>query len=352
MGLQRLLVVEDKLEQERKKSFAFEAKIQEVRTASQGDAAEFWSRPPGPRLQDYEINLRKSIPICLFANQKGGVGKTTLSANLAAAFANQGERVLLIDLDYQGSLTILMLAQAGLELTADFPSMVDLLHTKTLNDLWTKMAVSAVPLPKLDAAHLPKLDYVSCWYSFEKLERNLEYSWVLDWREDDMRYRLARALLSKDVQNLYDRVIIDAPPRITSGFLNGVCASTHLFVPTVIDRVGAIAVGTFARQVHELQVLNPVLKFAGIIGTMTSTLHITQAAMMSANAAENAARAVFNTHDDYFMRETLMKYVPRVSNATEKGLAYFQEPETRPMFDAIAKEIKRRAPLRTSYGKS
>jgi Mrp family chromosome partitioning ATPase len=93
---------------------ALQSKLDLVRNAS-CDNEEFWSREPdtAKRMPDYIGRLSRSIPVLLFANQKGGVGKTTLATNVAACFAERGERVLVIDLDYQGSATSLMLAQAS-----------------------------------------------------------------------------------------------------------------------------------------------------------------------------------------------------------------------------------------------
>jgi cellulose biosynthesis protein BcsQ len=315
------------------------SKLASVRNASR-DNAEFWSREPdtAKRLPDYIGRLSRSIPVLLFANQKGGVGKTTLATNVAACFAERGERVLVIDLDYQGSATSLMLAQAS-ERPQEFPSMVDLLHRESLNDLWHGTAIKT--------AHSPNLDYVSCWYSFEKLERRMEYQWALDDVNDDIRFRLAQAILSGHVQTTYARVLIDAPPRMTAGFMNGFCASTHLFVPMVVDRVSAVAVGTFARRYKELvPKVNPALRFAGIVGTMTRRRHLAAAAEPAANAAENAVREILGGNDNYFIRNALMEHTTKISYSTEAGIAYLQQPATRPMFEAITDEIARRAPLR------
>jgi cellulose biosynthesis protein BcsQ len=315
-----------------------QSKLGLVRSASQGDGAEFWSRDPEAKgWTKYVQDLSSGIPVLLFAIQKGGVGKTTLVTNIAACFAERGERVLVIDLDYQGSATSLMLAQAK-ERPEEFPSMVDLLHADALNPLWHGTAIKE--------AH-PNLDYISCWYPFEKLERNMEYLWALGDTGDDVRYRLARAILSNYVQTTYARVFIDAPPRMTAGFMNGFCASTHLFVPMVVDRVSAIAVSTFARQYRELVPrVNPVLKFAGIIGTMTSVDHLTQKAAPAATDAEASVRRILGASDDYLFRNAVMQHMPRIAYSTDAGIPYLQETATRPMFEAIADEIAGRAPLR------
>jgi cellulose biosynthesis protein BcsQ len=199
----------------------------------------------------------------------------------------------------------------------------------------------------IKAAHSPNLDYVSCWYSFEKLERSMEYQWALDDVNDDIRFRLARAILSDHVQTTYARVLTDAPPRMTAGFMNGFCASTHLFVPMVVDRVSAVAVGTFARRYKELvPKVNPALRFAGIVGTMTRRRHLVTAAEPAANAAEKAVRDIVGGNDNYFIRNALMEHTTKISYSTEAGIPYLQQRATRPMFEAITDEIARRAPLR------
>lgn len=310
--------------------------------ASLGEGAVFWSRTPVTRPENYQTAIRDSKPILLFANQKGGVGKTTLSANLAAAFADRGERVLVVDLDYQGSLTSLMLAQANVQ--GEPPSSVDLLLADSLTEHWPQLAIQSVS---------NNLHYVSCWYTFEKLERNLEYRWILNDTADDIRFRLSRALLSPNVQRSYDRIIIDAPPRMTTGFLNGFCCATHLFVPTVVDNVSAIAVGTFAGRFRELRsALNPQIEFAGIVGTMTTLrsangpFDLPNGALPAALAAERYVRNSLNSNADYFIRAAVMARTPKVSYSAEEGIAYLQASETRPMFNALADQIAIRAPLR------
>ena len=134
---------------------------------------------------------------------------------------------------------------------------------------------------------------------------------------------------------------------MTTGFTNGFCASTHLFVPTVVDNVSMTAVGTFARRFRRLQHVNPVIGFAGIVGTLTTVDHLTQNALIVANAAEMTVRRELNSNADYFIRAAVMKRTPSVSNAAESGIAYLQEPTTQPMFNKLADEIARRAPRRT-----
>ena len=89
-----------------------------------GGTEKFWSQPiRGFRFEQYTDWLRDSIPILLFGNQKGGVGKSTLVTNFAAAFAARGERVLTVDIDYQGSHSSLV--QLQLREGAKVPKSID-----------------------------------------------------------------------------------------------------------------------------------------------------------------------------------------------------------------------------------
>lgn len=80
------------------------------------DPQDFWLRTPDPQtLSAHQQGLATSIPIVCVVNFKGGVGKTTICANLAAYFAERGKRVLMIDCDYQGSLSDTVLTHARVE---------------------------------------------------------------------------------------------------------------------------------------------------------------------------------------------------------------------------------------------
>ena len=319
-------------------------RLNRLENISQGDGASFWTANPPPgviELPDYERRLRNSIPVCVFANQKGGVGKTTLSANIAAVFAERGERVLVIDVDYQGSLTGLMLSQGQIYPAEgeNFPSTINLLFEDQLNPLWAGTAISTAA---------ERLDFISCWYPFEQLERRLEHAWAVFQQPDDVRYRLARAIQSDHVLRNYDRVVIDLPPRMTAGFVNGICAGTHLFIPTVVDRVSAVAVGTFAGQFRRLRDnCNTVIELSGIIGTMTARQTVNPQLAAPIEKANEVANSALDTEQQYFFRDSLMARTTQISYSTENGIAYYHtERNIREMFERIADDVAIRAPRR------
>lgn len=307
-----------------------------------GGTERFWSRPVGSRFAGYERQLARSIPILLFGNQKGGVGKTTTMTNLAAAFAARGEMVLTVDLDYQGSHSGLMQLQQGAS-AKEPESLVDYLFEEVLDQNWQKLCLRRLS---------DNLHYIPAFYNFELVERRIEYQWALGSTNDDVRYRLARVLLSQEVQDTFHRVLIDAPPRFTLGFVNGFCAATHLYVPTVVDSISASAVGSFARQFRELRAIaNPRIEWAGIIGTLTSIkpgdkLALPDVAAGAADAAEREAQNHLNTNVPLFIRRPVIVRDAGLARATDTGVAYLNDSKLRPMFDALADVIEGKAPSR------
>jgi chromosome partitioning protein len=110
---------------------------------------------------------------------------------------------------------------------------------------------------------------IECDDAFGNFETRLLLEWLIGDRQDDIRYNLARVLHSPEVQKNFDRVIIDAPPRMTAGLMNALCASTHLVVPFVLDILSAERVGLFLRTVSSMRgQLFPHLHLAGVVGTL------------------------------------------------------------------------------------
>ncbi|KCZ56751.1 ParA family protein [Hyphomonas chukchiensis] len=223
----------------------------------------FWTKPVN--VAKRPSKLSNSIPIVTIAAMKGGVGKTTLTANLAAFLDRRGSRVLLIDFDYQGSLSQMVTAAANLSVKASVvDSLID--GTATTESILTS-ARSLSPA-------LPNTKLLSCYYQFSDTETNVMVNWVcadrMGGETEEIRFRLERLLHNRDFQSQFDFVLIDAPPRFSTGAMNAFCASTHMIIPTVLDTMSAEAATYFSQDIASMrQELFPELQLIGVIPSMT-----------------------------------------------------------------------------------
>src|SRR5205807_10288596 len=119
---------------------------------------------------------------------------------------------------------------------------------------------------------------------------------------------LAKLLLSDEMADSFDVMLIDAPPRLTAGTVNAFCASTHLLVPTVFDLLSAEAVGTFLNGAEALKhSLNHGIDLLGVVGMLTyqqGKLSVREenakrAAMRQVAQAWSANRPAHSTQDRY-----------------------------------------------------
>ena len=178
------------------------------------------------------------------ANQKGGVGKTTTTVNLAAGLAKVGQRVLMVDLDPQGNATMGSgVDKRGLEL-----SVYDvLLESATI-------AEAAIRSEK-------------CGYTVLGANRELAGAEVelVELERRDKRLKAALATVDAD----YDFVLIDCPPSLSMLTLNGLCSAHGVIVPMQCEYFaleGLTDLVNTIKQVHAN--LNPDLQIIGLLRVM------------------------------------------------------------------------------------
>jgi cellulose biosynthesis protein BcsQ len=226
------------------------------------DDADLWClHPPKPPDKLAERLRASRTKFVLVGHLKGGVSKTTLLANLAAYFDGKGKRVLAIDFDYQGSLTATLIRAAGKRLTGPFS---DILLTGQLKP--QDLITSAEDLNSI----LPCTWLIPAAYTLVQKENQMLIRWLLNGGEADVRYHLVELLLSPEVQNAYDLVLIDMGPRLTTASVCALASATHVIVPTILDQLSAEAVGSFLSQVRTLtSEMKTGLNAVSVVGTMT-----------------------------------------------------------------------------------
>src|SRR5262252_126831 len=209
------------LETKLKESLEREAKCDKIHKAVLDDESELWrSRQPSPP-EGFKTPINVSrAKIIVVANNKGGVGKTTLTAGLAEYFENKKKRVLLIDLDYQGSLTNWMLQAAAIYIPTNQSHR--LAHANKLldgsaTDQWQPEVLS-------NGHDGMNAQLITADYTLTEHETKLMLEWLQGGGQPDIRYCLAQVLLKRHVQNEFDIVLIDAPPRLTTGTVGALVA--------------------------------------------------------------------------------------------------------------------------------
>jgi cellulose biosynthesis protein BcsQ len=276
----------------------------------------------------------EGIPIITVANMKGGVGKTTIVANLAVYFQKKlNKPVLLIDFDYQGSLSQTVRGEAGY----------------TDPDLTADILISP-PNPAIDPPLYARemrrgLENVFLYptnYPFATIENNLMSSWLQD-GNDDLMYRLCSLLKGSAYQEKYGVVLIDCPPRLTTGSINALCASTHLLVPTTLDDMSAQAAEYFLSQVSRMNTtVFPRLKVIGVVPSIVYGQGDTLIGERRTRDRLTAYGKSFWRRDDFVLSAGVIPRTADISNFAGSGVACLRRAKAQQIFERLGEEVWKR----------
>jgi chromosome partitioning protein len=209
------------------------------------------------------------------ANQKGGVGKTTTTVNLAAGLAKVGQRVLMVDLDPQGNATM----GSGVDKRKLVLTIYDVL-----------LEAASVAEARLQSE---KLIEGGCGYDVLGANRELAGAEVELVEVERREKRLKAALQAVDDQ--YDFILIDCPPSLSMLTLNGLCCAHGVIVPMQCEYFaleGLTDLVNTIKQVHAN--LNPDLKIIGLLRVMFDP-RITLQQQVSDQLKSHFGDKVFNT---------------------------------------------------------
>ncbi len=213
--------------------------------------------------------------IFCIANQKGGVGKTTTTVNLAAGLAKVGQRVLMIDLDPQGNATM----GSGIDKRKLALTVYDVLLESA------SVAEARVKSSKLVDA--------GCSYDIIGANRELAGAEVemVELERREKRLKTALAVVNDD----YDFVLIDCPPSLSMLTLNGLCCAHGVIVPMQCEYFALEGLADLVNTIKQVHAnLNKDLAIIGLLRVMFDP-RITLQQQVSEQLKARFSDKVFNT---------------------------------------------------------
>jgi len=263
------------------------------------------SRNEAPEEKPEAKTSTKHAEVIAFANQKGGVAKTTTTLNLAVAFAETGHKVLCIDLDPQGNLTM----SQGIDPDKVEKSLYDVLVndmpiSEVIQHREIDIAVASIDLAGAEIAMSTKIGR----------ERTLE-----------------KAL--REVSGDYDFICIDTPPSLGLLTINALTAATKVIVPVQCEYLsmrGLVQLQNTLKMIQEN--LNPEVRIEGILPTMLDarTVH-----------AKEAVEILEENFGDLVFKSRIKKAI-KFAEAPVKGssvLKYDSDSSAANYYRELAKEV-------------
>ncbi|MFW0777748.1 MAG: ParA family protein [Rickettsiales bacterium] len=257
-------------------------------------------------------NIQKPKPrILSVVNQKGGVGKTTTTVNLATALAAVGKHVLIIDFDPQGN------ASTGLGIEGNDRDITS--YDVILNDISLTEATKKTVVPNLNVIPAT-IDLTGAEIEMVSLVRR--------------EYRLKTAI--DNCQDYYDYILIDCPPSLGLLTLNALTASDAVLIPLQTEFYALEGLSHLMRTIKLVQSgLNPELMIQGIILTMY-------------DRRNKFTEQIENDVRDYFGDQVYQAVIPRnirMSEAPSHGkpaLIYDMKCAGSKAYIAMASELLKR----------
>jgi cellulose biosynthesis protein BcsQ len=285
-----------------------------------------------PELKPLAPDGRRT-PVISVLNLKGGVGKTTITANLATALDAVGYRVLLFDLDLQGSLTDIFLPDHEQDRLVK--------ENRLLADFLGDSFGSEYPNLHVDYTYPVLADQksrlVPAGDNLAYAETNLTIRWLLREGNRDPRFLLRKELQLKRITSNYDVVLMDCSPIINVCCVNALAASDYILIPVLPSKQATSRVPVLLRRLKEFrEIINPDLKLLGIVANRTQRTELTHDEKNRLDDLHVECRDVWGT--DVPMLDTFIRQSGEVRTAEDERRPLLPGEDTFCLFKHLAKE--------------
>ena len=253
--------------------------------------------------------------VIAITNQKGGVGKTTTTVNLGVGLVRQGRRVLLLDADPQGSLSISL----GIKQPDDLSESLATIMQKVIED-------ESVPMDTAVHHHAEGVDFIPA---------NIELSGIDVSLVNTMSREHVLKTHVNELRKCYDYILIDCMPSLGMMPINALVAADSVIIPSQPNFLSTKGLNLLMRSIARVKrQINPGLPIDGILLTMVdSRTNNAKASISSLRSTVGQNLRVFNSEIPYSVRAA------ECSNEGKSIFAHDKNGRVAQGYDALAQEV-------------